>query len=120
ASANRPDRLDEIHRLAQAGVRIAGPLRTRTEIMGLLLLGPSRERSQYGPAEKQVLRSCADQFALMMENARLTDRVVGQEALRRDLAWAAEVQKRLLPSGPPSAELAEFAAISLPARSIGG
>ena len=50
-----------------------------------------------------MLRSCADQFALMMENARLTDRVVGQEVLRRDLALAVEVQKRLLPSGPPSA-----------------
>ena len=47
--------------------------------------------------ERHVLRNCADQFALMMENARLTDRVVGQEALRRDLALAAELQKRLLP-----------------------
>ena len=88
--------------------------------MGILLLGPSRNDVQFGAMERQVLRNCADQFALMMENARLTDRVVGQEALRRDLALAAEVQKRLLPSGPPSANIAEFAAISMPARSIGG
>jgi putative ABC transport system permease protein len=120
AAANRPDRLDEIRGLAHADVRMAVPLRTRSEIMGILLMGPSRDHSQFGPVEKQVLRSCADQFALMMENARLTDRVVGQEVLRRDLALAAEVQKRLLPSGPPSADIAEFAAISLPARSIGG
>jgi putative ABC transport system permease protein len=120
ASANRSDRLDEIRRLAQADVRMAVPLRTRTEIMGILLMGSSHEYERFGPAEKQVLRSCADQFALMMENARLTDRVVGQEVLRRDLALAAEVQRRLLPSAPPSAEIAEFAAISLPARSICG
>jgi sigma-B regulation protein RsbU (phosphoserine phosphatase) len=88
--------------------------------MGILLLGPSRDRGSFGAADRQVLRSCADQFALMMENARLTDRVVGQEALRRDLALAAEVQKRLLPSAPPSAEIAEFAAVSVPARTIGG
>jgi sigma-B regulation protein RsbU (phosphoserine phosphatase) len=98
---------------------MAVPLRTRTEIMGILLMAPARDR-RWGLAERQVLRSCADQFALMMENARLTERVVGQEALRRDLALAAEVQKRLLPSGPPSAKVADFAAISLPARSIGG
>src|SRR4029434_350490 len=33
---------------------------------------------------------------------------------------AADVQKRSLPSWPPSADIAEFAAISVPARSIGG
>jgi predicted permease len=120
AAVHRPDRLEEIRVLAAADVRMAVPLRTRTEIMGVLLMGASRDRAHYGPVEKQVLASCADQFALMIENARLTDRVVGQEALRRDLALAAEVQKRLLPADPPSADIAEFAAISLPARSIGG
>ena len=72
--------------------------------MGMLLLGPSRNDVRFGAMERHVLRNCADQFALMMENARLTDRVVGQEALRRDLALAAEVQKRLLPSAPPISE----------------
>ena len=120
AAANRPDRLDEIRRLAQSDVRLAVPLRTRTEIMGILLLGPSDGHGTHGPGEKQFLRNCADQFALMMENARLTDRVMGQEALRRDLELAVEVQKRLLPSAPPLADIAEFAAISVPARSIGG
>jgi sigma-B regulation protein RsbU (phosphoserine phosphatase) len=120
ASANRPERVDEIRALAQCDVRVAVPLRTRTEVMGMLLLGPSREDARSGAIDRQVLRSCADQFALMLENARLTDRVVGQEVLRRDLALAAEVQKRLLPSAPPSADIAEFAAISVPARSIGG
>jgi predicted permease len=120
ASVNRPERVDEIRALAARDIRVAVPLRTRTEVMGILLLGGSAGDPQLGATERQVLRNCADQFALMMENARLTDRVVGQEALRRDLALAAEVQKRLLPSAPPSASVAEFAAISLPARSIGG
>ena len=84
-----------------ADLRVAVPLRTRTEIMGILLLGPSGNDVRSGAMERHVLRNCADQFALMMENARLTDRVVGQEALRRDLALAAEVQKRLLPSIRP-------------------
>jgi serine phosphatase RsbU (regulator of sigma subunit) len=120
AAVNRPERLEEIRQLAETAVRIVVPLRTRTEIMGLLLMGAPRGRERFNPVEKQMLRSCADQFALMLENARLTDRVVGQEALRRDLALAAEVQKRLLPSAPPSMDIAEFAATSVPARSIGG
>jgi putative ABC transport system permease protein len=120
ASANRPERLDEIRDLAHRDLRIAVPLRTRTEVMGMLLLGPARGDVRLGATERHVLRNCADQFALMMENARLTERVVGQEALRRDLALAAEVQKRLLPSSPPLATIAEFAAVSVPARSIGG
>jgi sigma-B regulation protein RsbU (phosphoserine phosphatase) len=56
----------------------------------------------------------------MIENARLTDRVVEQETLRRDIALASEVQQRLLPEAPPRAECVEFAAASVPARRIGG
>ena len=67
-----------------------------------------------------MLRACADQFALMIENARLTDRVVEQETLRRDIALASDVQRRLLPDAPPRAECADFAAVSVPARRIGG
>jgi phosphoserine phosphatase RsbU/P len=89
-------------------------------MLGILLLGPPAGRDAYGPAEKQVLRHCAAQFALMIENARLTGRIVEQERLRRDLALAVEVQKRLLLGQPPEASVAALAAVSLPARSIGG
>ena len=37
----------------------------------------------------------------MIENARLTGRVVEQEMLRRDIALASDVQRRLLPDPPP-------------------
>jgi sigma-B regulation protein RsbU (phosphoserine phosphatase) len=56
----------------------------------------------------------------MIENARLTDRVVEQETLRRDIALASDVQRRLLPDAPPRAECADFAAVTVPARRIGG
>src|SRR6185503_101820 len=127
AAVHRPDRLDEIRALAAAGVRLAVPLRTRSEILGVLLLGErsldSRalaqgrpQRASFSAHEKQVLRACADQFALMIENARLTDRVVEQETLRRDIALASDVQRRLLPDAPPRAACADFAALSVAAR----
>jgi serine phosphatase RsbU (regulator of sigma subunit) len=143
-ATHRPERLDEIRALAAAGVRLAVPLRTRREILGVLLLGErsfdpstssgspraesrgdSRALSQgrragFSASEKEVLRAGADQFALMIENARLTDRVVEQEALRRDIALAADVQRRLLPDAPPRTESVDLAAASVPARRIGG
>jgi predicted permease len=130
AAVHRPDRLDEIRALAAAGVRLAVPLRTRKEILGVLLLAEPfdsralaqtrRQGAGFSAHEKQVLRAGADQLALMIENARLTDRVVEQETLRRDIALASEVQRRLLPEAPPRAECVDFAAVSVPARRIGG
>ena len=105
------------------GARLAVALRTKHEILGLLLLGPpvdQADRAEYGAAEKGVLNACAAQFALMIENGRLTSRVLEQEKLRRDLALAAEVQKRLLPDRPPDMSMAALAGVSLPARSVGG
>jgi predicted permease len=120
AAAHRPERLDEIRALAAAGIRLAVPLRTRSEILGVLLLGERPQRVGFGTHEKQVLRACADQFALIIENARLIDRVVEQETLRRDIALASDVQRRLLPEAPPRAEFVDFAALSVPARHVGG
>ncbi len=120
AEEYRPHYLAEIRTLQATGARIAVPLRTKREIIGVLLLGQPLGREEYSSTEKQVLRNCAEQFALMIENARLMDRVVEQEKLRRDLALAAEVQKRLLPEHPPEAGVAQLAAVSLPARSVGG
>ena len=120
AAAHRPERLDEIRALAAAGIRLAVPLRTRSEILGVLLLGERPHRSGFSAHEKQVLRASADQFALMIENARLIDRFVEQETLRRDIALASDVQRRLLPDAPPQVDGVDFAAASVPARRIGG
>src|SRR5207253_7143375 len=120
ASEFNPEHLPEIESLEKTGARIAVPLRTRNETVGVLLLGPPAGREKYTAAEKQLLSSSAEVFALMIENARLTERALEQEKLRRDLALAAEVQRRLLPPEPPSSGTAALAAISLPARTVGG
>src|SRR6185437_117121 len=85
---------------------------------GVLLLGQPIGRGEYSAIQKRVLRSCAEQLALMIENARLTDRIVEQEKLRRDLALAAEVQKRLLPEKSPETSLGALAAVHASLRII--
>ena len=120
ASENSPLYLAELETLTDLNARMAVALKAKNEVAGLLILGPPAERTHYSTAERMLLRPCAEQLTLMLENARLTTRVVEQEKLRRDLALAAEVQKRLLPEHPPDREGAALAAVSLPARSVGG
>jgi putative ABC transport system permease protein len=120
AVEHRTDRLVEIETLETLSVRLVAALRTKNDILGVLLLGAPVGRTEYGDAEKNALGACAAQFALMIENGRLTNRVVEQEKLRRDLALAADVQKRLLPERPPEVSVAALAGMSLPARSVGG
>lgn len=62
----------------------------------------------------------AGQLAFVIENSRLTDRMVAEERLRRELALAAEVQRRLLPVQPPENVAVELAGFCQPARGIGG
>jgi len=120
AAEHEPSRAKEIEILAGAQVSAAAALRIRNEVVGILLLGPPAGRAQYSSMERRVLSVAARQFALMIENARLTNRMVEQEKLRRDVALAAEVQRRLLPDEPPAARIGSLAAFSLPARTVGG
>jgi predicted permease len=120
AEESRPEHLAEIETLKSSGARLAVALRTNKEVLGVLLVGPPAGREQYSRVEKRVLRGCADQFALLVENARLTDRVVEQEKVLRDLALAAEVQRRLLPRQGMETAMASLTGLNLPARSVGG
>jgi putative ABC transport system permease protein len=120
AGEARPAQLPELQALQRMGARLAVALRARDEILGILILGTPLDRDRYSHGERMLLRQCGEQLTLMIENARLTSRVVEQEKLRRDLALASEVQRRLLPEQPPDSAFAAIAAFSAPARSVGG
>jgi serine phosphatase RsbU (regulator of sigma subunit) len=120
ARACRPEHVAEIDALASTGVQTVVPLRLKDDLVGLLLLGPPTDRAHYTTADRQILSNSGDVLAVMLENARLTDRAVEHENVRRDLAMAAEVQRRLLPPQAPRSAAATFAGFTLPARTIGG
>jgi sigma-B regulation protein RsbU (phosphoserine phosphatase) len=120
AAVERPQHVDEIAALRGAGVRLAMALRSQRQIRAVLLLGaPSGERA-FSNAERQALGQAGHQLALMIENVKLTARILEQEALRRDLALAAEVQRRLLPDRPPRRPAASLAAFTIAARNVAG
>jgi predicted permease len=115
-----PAHLKEIEMLRSGGTRLAVALRTNKELLGLVLLGGRANDELYAPEQVRMLRASADQFAVLVENARLTGRVLEQEKLRRDLALAAEVQRRLLARQSLENAFVSVAAFSIPARSVGG
>jgi hypothetical protein len=115
----KPQHLSEIEALRKTGARLAVALRTNKEMLGVLLLGEPAA-GEFPDLQKRLLRDCANHFALMLENARLTARIVEHERLQRDLALAAEVQKRLVPRHSLETPLVTLAALSLPARIVGG
>src|SRR5215216_6330864 len=84
-------------------------IRQKNELVGILSFGPRSRGIHYSVADRELLMSIAAQLALMIDNARLTERMVAQERMRRELALAAEVQQRLLPSQAPKSAGIEIA-----------
>src|SRR5689334_13044975 len=95
-------------------------IRQKNELVGILSFGPRSRGFQYSVADRELLMSIAAQLALIIDNARLTERMVAQERMRRELALAAEVQQRLLPSDAPKGVAMEVAGFCEPARGVGG
>ena len=63
ASAEKPQHVGELELLTQIGLRLAAPLRTKNDLIGLLLLGEHAGGKPYGMAEKKLLAACAEQFS---------------------------------------------------------
>ena len=118
--ALRETRVQEHQILRLLKSRLLVQIRQKDELVGILSLGPRRGEFHYSAADRELLMSVAAQLALAIDNARLTERMVAQERLRRELALAAEVQQRLLPSRAPKSAAMEVAGFCEPARGVGG
>ena len=91
---------------------------TRDELIGILSL-PERPAEPFTAEEHRALHNIAAQLGLLVENAKLVERVVRHRQVEHELALAAEVQRNLLPA-PPVVRGVEIAAFCQPAREVGG
>ncbi|HEY0307702.1 MAG TPA: SpoIIE family protein phosphatase [Acidobacteriaceae bacterium] len=99
---------------------LAVPLIYKGKVIGVMDLEHTRAH-YYNTEHQTTLVTLAAQVAISIENARLYQQVVEDEArMERDLAMARQVQLRLLPPSAPSMPHAEMFAKFMPARSIGG
>jgi phosphoserine phosphatase RsbU/P len=118
--AVREARQREQEALRRIKAHLLVQVRTKDRLSGILSLSLRRGQFPYSVADKETLMSVAGQLALVIENARLAERMVAEERLRRELALAAEVQRRLLPERPPECLAVELAGFCQPARGVGG
>jgi sigma-B regulation protein RsbU (phosphoserine phosphatase) len=95
-------------------------IKIKDQLIGILSVGRRRARHKYSAKDKEMLMSVAGELAFVIENARLIERMVSEEQLRRELQLAAEVQQGLLPGEPPEVEPLELSGFCQPARGIGG
>ena len=70
--------------------------------------------------ELRLLALFANQVAIAIENARLHREALEKQAMERDLELAATIQSNILPKSLPSFPNVEIAALSRPARQVGG
>src|SRR5215468_5620332 len=118
--AVREARQREQEALRRIKAHLLVQVRTKERLSGILGLSLRRGQFPYSVADRETLMSVAGQLALVIENARLAERMVAEERLRRELALAAEVQRRLLPERPPECLAVELAGFCQPARGVGG
>ena len=113
-----------VQRLRDAGVKIAVPLISQGELVGLLNLGPHLGEQEYSTDDRRLIHDLAGQAAPAVRVAQL---VRHQEAEARDrqrleqeMEVARVIQRTLLPSDVPHLPGWRVNAYYRPAQEVGG
>jgi sigma-B regulation protein RsbU (phosphoserine phosphatase) len=114
----------EVQTLDQLRAELMLPLPGRSELIGVMALGPKRSEEPYSSADRRLLQSVALQTGLAIENTELV-RTLAEEAshrerLNREIEIAKEVQEHLFPQVYPKVEGVELAGFCRTAQQIGG
>ncbi len=110
--------------LQAAGMRLALPLISQGELIGVITLGPRVGGEEYATADLNVLHALAEQVAPAVRVAQLAQEQQAQardrERLEHELSVAHLIQQTLLPKAPPELPGWRLAAYYQPARAVGG
>ena len=107
-----------------AGVKIAVPLISQGELIGLLNLGPRLSEQEYNPDDTRLLVNLASQAAPALRVAQLARQQQAEarerERIEQELRVASIIQHTLLPKEVPTLEGWQIATHYQPARFVGG
>ena len=110
--------------LREEGVRLAVPLVSQGELIGLLNLGPRMSEQQYSTDDKRLLQNLATQAAPALRVAQLARQqqieARARERLEQELRVARIIQQTLLPQEVPQVSGWKIDAYWQPARAVGG
>jgi sigma-B regulation protein RsbU (phosphoserine phosphatase) len=104
---------------------VAVPIKGSNDAIIGILAAADRETREGGIGafeenELRLLSLFGNQVAIALENARLHRDALEKQAMERDLELAATIQKNILPKSIPAFDDLKIAALSRPARQVGG
>ena len=110
--------------LREAGVKLAVPLVSQGELVGLLNLGPRLSDQDYSTDDRKLLDSLAAQAAPALQVAQLVRRQEAEarsrERIEQELRVATTIQQNFLPRTLPDLPGWDVSAYYRPAREVGG
>jgi serine phosphatase RsbU (regulator of sigma subunit)/anti-sigma regulatory factor (Ser/Thr protein kinase) len=113
-----------VRALREAGVKIAVPLVSQGELIGLINLGPRLSEQEYSTDDRKLLNDLATQAAPAVRVAQLVRQqqaeIRERERYQQELQVARVIQQTLLPKELPALPGWQVAAYWQPARAVGG
>jgi len=113
-----------LEELRAAGVKLAVPLVSQGELVGLLNLGPRLSDQDYSTDDRKLLNSLAAQAAPALQVAQLVRRQEAEarsrERIEQELRVATLIQQNFLPKKLPDLPGWQISAYYRPAREVGG
>ncbi len=120
SSSTRPPSLA----LREAGVKLAVPLVSQGELIGVLNLGPRRSEQEYSSDDRKLLENLAAQAAPALRVGQLVREQQAEAATRQrfeqELEVARLIQQNFLPKQLPELPGWQVSAYYRPAREVGG
>lgn len=111
-------------RLKGSGIRVAVPLVSQGELIGVLYLGPRLSEQEYSTDDRRLLNNLATQAAPALRVAQLVRQQQAEarerERMEQELRVARIIQQTLLPQKIPALPGWHLAAHWQPARAVGG
>ncbi len=113
-----------VRALREAGVRLALPLVSQGELVGLINLGRRRSEQDYSSDDRRLLGNLATQAAPAVRVAQLVRQqqleALERQRIEQELRVARLIQQTLLPKEVPNLAGYEVDAYYQPARAVGG
>ena len=110
--------------MKEAGIKLAVPLVSQGELIGLLNLGPRRSEQDYSTDDKRLLNTLATQAAPALRVAQLARQqqieARERERVEQELRVARVIQETLLPETTPALLGWRLEAYWQPARAVSG
>jgi len=105
---------------ARLSASLIVPLVYQNRVIGSLNLGEKKSGKAYNREDIDLLRTIASQGSVAIENARLFQENLEKQRMEEELNIARDLQMSMLPASCPQIEGFEIAALSTPAREVGG